>query len=149
MPFKFNASEAGLKRRGDLTLWIGEAPLDKGQAPRRDTPGGQATTYSDLAIEMVLYCGQCSTPPCVRLRDSTAACFPCWVSISKFLITPRSADVVVSHHAAARSGRALSTSGCRRHGTETNWTRRVEEVRSGRHRRYWRKLHLAVDAGRR
>ena len=71
MPFKFNAArrhriprgryrvrnwpsyEAGLKRRGDLTLWIDEAALDGWQAPRRNTPGGQAI-YSDLAIEMVL-----------------------------------------------------------------------------------------------
>src|SRR6202048_5107011 len=71
MPFKFNASrrhripraryrvrnwpgyEAGLKRRGDLTLWIEEAALVGWQAPRRNTPGGQAI-YSDLAIEMVL-----------------------------------------------------------------------------------------------
>ena len=71
MPFKFNAArrhripkaryrvrnwpayEAGLRRRGDLTLWIDEAALDKWQAPPRNTPGGQAI-YSDLAIEMVL-----------------------------------------------------------------------------------------------
>src|SRR6185295_17961771 len=71
MPFKFNAArrhripkaryrvrnwpeyEAGLRRRGDLTLWIDEAALNMWQAPRRNTPGGQAT-YSDLAIEMVL-----------------------------------------------------------------------------------------------
>ena len=60
MPFEFNATrrhripraryrvrnwpayEAGLKRRGDLTLWIDEAALDGWQAPRRNTPGGQA-----------------------------------------------------------------------------------------------------------
>jgi hypothetical protein len=71
MPFKFNATrrhripraryrvrnwpayEAGLKRRGDLTLWIEEAALGGWLAPRRNTPGGQAI-YSDLAIEMVL-----------------------------------------------------------------------------------------------
>src|ERR1700682_5292481 len=71
MPFKFNAAchhhfpraryrvrnwpgyEAGLKRRGDLTLWIDEAALGGGQAPRRNKPGGQAI-YSDLAIEMVV-----------------------------------------------------------------------------------------------
>jgi hypothetical protein len=47
------AYEAGLKRRGDLTLWIDEAVLDRWQAPRRSTPGGQAI-YSDLAFEMVL-----------------------------------------------------------------------------------------------
>ena len=71
MPFKFNAArrhripraryrvqnwpqyEAGLKRRGNLTLWIDEAAIAGWQAPRRTTPGGQAR-YSDLAIRLVL-----------------------------------------------------------------------------------------------
>src|ERR687898_502105 len=44
--------EAGLKRRGDLTLWLDEAALAGWQAPRRTTPGGQAW-YSDAAIELV------------------------------------------------------------------------------------------------
>src|SRR3712207_8032238 len=47
------AYEAGLKRRGDLTLWLDEAALAGWQAPRRTTPGGQPW-YSDLAIELVL-----------------------------------------------------------------------------------------------
>src|ERR671914_2182529 len=45
--------EAGLKRRGDLTLWLDEAAIAGWQAPRRTTPGGQAW-YSDAAIELVL-----------------------------------------------------------------------------------------------
>ena len=45
--------EAGLKRRGDLTLWIDEAAIAGWQAPRRTTPGGQAR-YSDPAIQLVL-----------------------------------------------------------------------------------------------
>ena len=71
MPFKHNAArrhripkaryrvqnwpayEAGLKRRGDLTLWLDEAAIAEWQAPRRSTPGGQAW-YSDAAIELVL-----------------------------------------------------------------------------------------------
>ena len=71
MPFKFIAArrhripraryrvqnwpqdQAGLKRRGDLTLWIDEAAIAGWQAPRRTTPGGQAR-YSDLAIQLVL-----------------------------------------------------------------------------------------------
>ena len=71
MPFKHNASrrhrvpqaryrvtnwpayEAGLRRRGDLTVWVEEAALAGGQAPRRSTPGGQPR-YSELAIELVL-----------------------------------------------------------------------------------------------
>ena len=71
MPFKHNAArrhripraryrvrnwreyEAGLTRRGDLTLWLDEAAMAGWQAPRRTTPGGQAW-YSDVAIELVL-----------------------------------------------------------------------------------------------
>jgi hypothetical protein len=45
--------EAGLTRRGDLTLWLDEAAMAGWQAPRRTTPGGQAW-YSDAAIELVL-----------------------------------------------------------------------------------------------
>src|SRR5918998_6882745 len=45
--------EAGLKRRGDLTLWLDEAALAGWHASRRTTPGGQALC-SDLAIELVL-----------------------------------------------------------------------------------------------
>ena len=71
MPFKHNAArrhripqaryrvtnwavyEAGLRRRGDLTVWVDEAALAGWQAPRRSTPGGQPR-YSDPAIELVL-----------------------------------------------------------------------------------------------
>ena len=71
MPFKHNAArrhripraryrvrnwreyEAGLTRRGDLTLWLDEAAMAGWQAPRRTTPGGQAW-YSDAAVELVL-----------------------------------------------------------------------------------------------
>jgi len=71
MPFKHNAArrhripmvryrvrnwreyEAGLRRRGDLTLWLDQAAMAGWHAPRRTTPGGQAW-YSDVAIELVL-----------------------------------------------------------------------------------------------
>lgn len=45
--------EAGLRRRGDLMLWLDQAALAGWAAPRRSTPGGQPR-YSDLAIELVL-----------------------------------------------------------------------------------------------
>jgi Transposase DDE domain len=47
------AYEAGLRRRGDLTLWLDEDAIAGWQAPRRTTPGGQPW-YSDAAIELVL-----------------------------------------------------------------------------------------------
>ena len=40
--------DTGLKRRGELTLWLDEVALAGWHAPRRTTPGGQAS-YSDLA----------------------------------------------------------------------------------------------------
>ena len=45
--------EAGLKRRGDLTLWLDEAAIAGWHTSRRTKPGGQAR-YSDMAIELVL-----------------------------------------------------------------------------------------------
>lgn len=71
MPFKANAArrhrvprarnrvtnwpvhEAGLRRRGDLMLWLDQDAIAGWAAPRRSTPGGQPR-YSDLAIELVL-----------------------------------------------------------------------------------------------
>ena len=47
------AYEAGLRRRGNLTVWVDEAALAGWHAPRRSTPGGQPC-YSALAIEPVL-----------------------------------------------------------------------------------------------
>ena len=47
------AYEAGLRRRGDLTLWMDEAALDGWAAPKRSSPGRQPLC-SDLAIELVL-----------------------------------------------------------------------------------------------
>ncbi len=84
MPFKHNATrrhripkmkykvtnwpdyEAGLRRRGSLTLWLTPEALAAWRAPRRKTRGGQPR-YSDLAIDTVLTLG------CVfglRLRQS-------------------------------------------------------------------------------
>jgi Transposase DDE domain len=74
MPFKHNAArrhhigkmkfkvtnwaeyEAGLRRRGSLTLWMTAEALSSWQAPKRTTRGGQPR-YSDLAIETALTMG--------------------------------------------------------------------------------------------
>ena len=42
--------DAGLRRRGSLTLWVTPEVLDGWRAARRTTPGGQSV-YSELAIE--------------------------------------------------------------------------------------------------
>ena len=56
MTFKvtnWREDEAGLRRRGSLTLWVDDAAIAGWSAPPRTTPGGQAH-YSDLAIETAL-----------------------------------------------------------------------------------------------
>jgi len=58
--------EAGLRRRGSLTLWITPEALAGWAAPRRKTRGGQPL-YSDLAIETTLMLGMVLG---LRLRQS-------------------------------------------------------------------------------
>jgi len=43
------ASEAGQRRRGDLTVWLDAEALAGWAAPRRSIPGGQPV-YCDLCI---------------------------------------------------------------------------------------------------
>ena len=58
--------EAGLRRRGSLTLWITLEALVGWAALRRKTRGGQPL-YSDLAIETTLMLGMVFG---LRLRQS-------------------------------------------------------------------------------
>ena len=48
--------EAGLRRRGSLTLWVSDAAIAAWRAAPRTTPGGQAC-YSETAIETALMVG--------------------------------------------------------------------------------------------
>ena len=45
--------EAGLRRRGDLTVWLSEDAIDSWREPPSGKPGGQRT-YADIAIEAAL-----------------------------------------------------------------------------------------------
>jgi hypothetical protein len=45
--------DAGLRRRGSLTLWVTPETLDGWRAAPRMTPGGQSS-YSELAIETAM-----------------------------------------------------------------------------------------------
>jgi hypothetical protein len=47
------AYEAGLKKRGDLTVWLSDNALEAWRVPAGGKPGGQRT-YSDVAIEAAL-----------------------------------------------------------------------------------------------
>ena len=142
------AYDAGLQRRGDLTLWGDEAALAGWRAPRRSTPGGQPRD-ADLAIEAVL-----SLRLVFHLALRQAA------GLAASVLRLRGLDLPVPDHTTlSRRGRAfagrqpraragngplhlvLDSSGLDLFG-HGEW----DAAKHGRKKRQWRKLHLAVDA---
>jgi DDE family transposase len=139
--------EAGLKGRGDLTLWLDEAAIAGWHAARRTTPGGQAL-YSDLAIELVL-----------TLRLVFHLALRQAEGFASSLLGLLGLDLPVPDHTTlSRRGRAfanrrphvvphgpmhllLDSTGLKLFGTG-EWN----SEKHRRARRFWRKLHLAVDA---
>ena len=144
----WRAYEAGLRRRGDLTLWLDEAAIVGWQAPPRTTPGGQAW-YSDVAIELVL------TPRLVfhlGLRQAEGFATSVLRLLGQALRVP-------DHTTLCRRGRGFAG---RRPGVVPHGPMHLvidstglklfgrgewDAEKHGRARRSWRKLHLAVDAG--
>ena len=142
------AYEAGLRRRGDLTLWLDEAALTGWAAPKRSSPGGQPR-YSELAIELVL-----TLRLMFHLALRQAEAFS--RSVLRLLGLAQS---VPDHTTSSRRGRAfagrqprvlastgpvhlvLDSTGLELFG-QGEW----DAEKHGRLRRTWRKLHLAVDA---
>src|SRR5215211_690908 len=156
MPFKHNAArrhripqaryrvrnwseyEAGLKRRGDLTLWLDEGALAGWPAPRRSTPGGQAW-YSDAAIELVLM---------LRLVFRLALRQAEGFAASALRVPDHTTLSRRSHGFAGRQPKVvphgplhlvIDSTGLKLFG-QGEW----DAEKHGRARRSWRKLHLAV-----
>jgi len=167
MPFKHNAAsrhripraryrvmnwpayEAGLRRRGDLTLWLDAAALAGWTAPKRSTPGGQPL-YSELAIELVLTL-RLVFHLALRQAEPFSRSVPRLLGLG--LMVP-------DHSTVSRRGReftgrqprvqigaspvhlVLDSTGLELFG-QGEW----DAEKHGRVCRQWRKLHLAVDAG--
>src|SRR5215207_7483688 len=139
--------DAGLKRRGDLTLWLEESAIAEWHASRRTTPGGQAL-YSDLAIELVL-----------TLRLVFHLALRQAEGFARSVLRLLGLDLPVPDHTTlSRRGRTfanrrpqvapcgplhllLDSTGLKLSG-KGKW----DSEKHGRDRRSWRKLHLAVDA---
>jgi len=86
------AYEAGLRRRGDLTLWLDKAAVAGWSAPKRSTPGGQPI-YSDLAIELVLTLRLVFHLALRQAEAFAGSILRLLGSICPFRTTSRSADV--------------------------------------------------------
>lgn len=153
MKFKvWSEYEAGLCRRGSLTLWLTPKALASWQAPKRKTRGGQHR-YSDLAIETVLTLGLVFG---LRLRQTEGL-------LGSLLQLMGLALAVPDHTTLSRRARTWRFASKRRDSQPPpdglvhvlfdstglqiygagQW---LEEKHGASSRRSWRKLHLALDA---
>ncbi|WP_271024194.1 IS5 family transposase [Rhizobium sp. RCAM05973] len=144
--------EAGLRRRGSLTLWMTPEALSSWQALKRTTRGGQPR-YSDLAIETALTLGLVFG---LRLRQTEGLLASVLTLMRLDLAVPD--HTTLSRRARAwrlvdrRAGRKIPTkeavhvlidsTGLEVYGAG-QW---LEEKHGAKSRRAWRKLHLALDA---
>ncbi|MDQ2928114.1 MAG: IS5 family transposase [Pseudomonadota bacterium] len=140
--------EAGLRRRGSLTLWITDAAIAAWAATRRSTPGGQ-TVYSDSAIQTCLMLRAAFNLP---LRQAEGLMASVVELLSYELVVPDHSTV--SRRAAQLTSIArdplprgplhvlIDSTGFKVYGAG-EW---LLERHRQRGRRAWCKLHLAVDA---
>jgi len=141
--------DAGLRRRGSLTLWVTPEGLDGWQAARRTTPGGQSS-YSELAIETGMMLRMAFH---LALRQTEGLMASIFGLLGVLLSAP-------DHSTLSRRAREkesiskgcilpdgpihllIDSTGLKVFGTG-EW---LQEKHGARARRTWRKLHLAVDA---
>jgi hypothetical protein len=136
--------EAGLKRRGDLTVWLSTSALDAWRAPANGMPGGQRK-YSELAIETALTIRMVFHLP---LRQTEG--FLCGLTEMLDVELP-----IPDHTTLSRRLRRLDDIQFRRLPTNrpihllidsTGLRIHVGSMRKPPKRRAWRKLDLAGDA---
>lgn len=167
MPHKFNADRRdkipkqrhrvtnwadyneGLRRRGDLTVWISEDALALWSAPRRTTRGGQPH-YSDLAIELCLTLGLVFKQPLRQtqgLMRSIARLLGIEVAVPDFsTLSRRGNGLTLRTNPRSKSDKpvqlVVDSTGLKVFG-EGDWCE--EKHKTKRKRRAWRKLHLGLD----
>jgi hypothetical protein len=167
MPHKFNAARRGkirkqrhrvtnwpeynegLRRRGDLTVWISEDVLSQWLAPRRTTRGGQRR-YSDLAIELCLTLGLVFKQPLRQtqgLMRSIARLLGVEIAVPDFsTLSRRGNGLTLRTKPTSKSDKpvqlVVDSTGLKIFG-EDDWLE--EKYRNKAKRKSWRKLHLGLD----
>ena len=136
--------EAGLQKRGDLTVWLSDEALDAWRAPGTGKPGGQRT-YTDIAIEAALTIRMVFHLP-LRQTEGFLRCLAELLEI----------DLPIPDHTTlSRRLKSLRVTGCRGHEADrpihllidsTGLRIHVGHVQEPPRYRAWRKPHLAVDA---
>ncbi len=137
--------EAGLQKRGDLTVWLSDDALDSWRATPNGKPGGQRT-YADIAIEAALTIRMVFHLP-LRQTEGFLRCLADLLEV----------DLPIPDHTTlSRRLRKLGEVRFRKLTTDrpihllidsTGLRIHVGHMRKPPKRRAWRKLHLAVDAG--
>jgi hypothetical protein len=136
--------EAGLQKRGDLTVWFSDEALDAWRETPSGKPGGQRT-YADIAIEAALTIRMVFHLP-LRQTEGFLRCLAELLEV----------DLPVPDHTTlSRRLRKLSVTQFARLQTDrpihllidsTGLRIHVGHMRKPPRNRAWRKLHLAVDA---
>jgi hypothetical protein len=139
------AYEAGLRRRGSLTLWIEEAALENWQT---FGPGGQAR-YADTAIQTSLMLRAAFN---LALRQTEGLMTSVLTLMNLTITAPdhttvsrRAVALPVIQTASVPNGPLqvlIDSTGLQVYGAG-QW---LEAKHGAKSRRKWRKLHLAVDA---
>lgn len=136
--------EAGLRKRGALTVWLSDTALGAWRAPASGRPGGQRT-YSDLAIEAALTIRTVFNLP---LRQTEG--------FLRSLADLLDLDLPIPDHTTlSRRLKKLEYLRSRTPATDepihllidsTGLRVHVGHLRKPPKRRVWRKLHLAINA---
>jgi transposase len=141
--------DAGLRRRGSLTLWVTDEAMVEWQAAPRLTPGGQAC-YSELAIETGLMLRLVFHLPLRQTEGLMSSVFELMgvsLRIPDHSTLSRRAGTLASISKGCRLPDGpvhvlIDSTGLKVYGAG-EWLQEKHGVRA---RRTWRKLHLAVDA---
>ena len=136
--------EAGLRRRGDLTIWLSEDAIKSWREPPSGKPGGQRI-YANIAIEAALTLRMIFHLPLRQTEGFLQSLadllevelpIPDHTTLSRRL--KKLGDICFRRLATDRPIHLLiDSTGLRIH---------VGHLRKPPKRRAWRKLHLAVDA---
>jgi len=137
--------EAGLRKRGDLTVWFSDDALDSWRAPPSGKSGGQRT-YSNIAIEVALTIRMVFHLPLRQTEGflrSLAHMLELEIPIPDHTTLSRRLKKLGELSFRVVEGNRpihllIDSTGLRIH---------VGHLRKPPKQRAWRKLHVAVDAG--
>ena len=142
------AYEEGLRRRGDLTVWLSDEALCAWQAPPSGRPGGQRR-YADIAIEAALTIRMVFHLPLRQTEGFVASLIDLMGLALKApdhtTLSRRNRDVEIPRLAGGNDGPlhlVIDSTGLKIFG-DGEW--QADKHKASNKRRSWRKLHLGID----